>query len=155
MLGFFERLIDPYPPQHPVEPPKGIYQFCRHYVRGVEIHLVVLAILTTLLAISEAMLYSVLGQIVDWLAEKNTVDFFAREWLTLSVMSVFVLLVIPFSKTNRANGALFACQFSPLSELSSVNAIKEPDKRYCPPPLSAIISSPGEILDCHILKYFF
>lgn len=95
MLGFFERLIDPYPPQHPVEPPKGIYQFCRHYVRGVEIHLVVLAILTTLLAISEAMLYSVLGQIVDWLAEKNTVDFFAREWLTLSVMSVFVLFVIP------------------------------------------------------------
>jgi len=68
MLGFFERLIDPYPPQHPVEPPKGIYQFCRHYVSGVEIHLVVLAILTTLLAISEAMLYSVLGQIVDWLA---------------------------------------------------------------------------------------
>lgn len=95
MFGYFERLIDPYPPQHPVEPPKGVYQFCRHYIRGIEKHLIMLAVLTTLLAISEAMLYSVLGQIVDWLAEKNTVDFFAREWPTLAAMSVFVLLVIP------------------------------------------------------------
>ncbi|GKS69511.1 ATP-binding cassette, subfamily B/ATP-binding cassette, subfamily B, multidrug efflux pump [Nitrosomonas sp. PY1] len=95
MFGFFERLIDPYPPQHPVEPPKGVYQFCRHYVRGIEVHLAILAVLTTLLAISEAMLYSVLGQLVDWLAEKNTVDFFAREWVVLLIMSVFVLLVIP------------------------------------------------------------
>jgi len=95
MLGFFERLIDSYPPQHPVEPPQGVYQFCRHYVRGIEIHLAILAVLTTLLAISEAMLYSVLGQLVDWLAEKNTVDFFAREWATLLTMSVFVLFVIP------------------------------------------------------------
>lgn len=43
MFGFFERLINPYPPEHPAEPPRGLYQFCRHYLRGIEPHLAVLA----------------------------------------------------------------------------------------------------------------
>ncbi len=95
MFGIFERFIDPYPPEHPIEPPKGLYQFCRHYVRGIEPYLVLLAILTTCLAISEAMLYGVLGQMVDWLAERETTDFFEEEWPTLLGMSVFILLIIP------------------------------------------------------------
>lgn len=95
MFGFFERLINPYPPEHPTEPPRGLYQFCRHYIRGIEPHLVVLAILTTLLAISEAMLYSVVGQMVDWLAEKKIESFFETEWPTLLGMSIFILIWIP------------------------------------------------------------
>ncbi len=95
MFGFFERLIDPYPPEHPSEPPEGLFQFCRHYVRGIEIHLVILAILTTCLAISEAMLYGVLGQLVDWLADRKTAQFLETEWPTLLLMSAFILVVIP------------------------------------------------------------
>ncbi|MBY0498677.1 MAG: ABC transporter ATP-binding protein/permease [Nitrosomonas sp.] len=95
MFGFFERLINPYPPEHPIEPPQGLYQFCRHYTQGIEPYLVLLAILTTCLAISEAMLYSVLGQMVDWLAEKKTGNFLEEEWPTLLGMSVFILIVIP------------------------------------------------------------
>lgn len=95
MFGFFERLIDPYPPEHPSEPPEGLFQFCRHYVRGIEIHLVILAILTTCLAISEAMLYGVLGQLVDWLADRETAQFLETEWPTLLLMSAFILVVIP------------------------------------------------------------
>ncbi len=95
MFGIFERFIDPYPPEHPAEPPKGLYQFCRHYVRGIEPYLILLAILTTCLAVSEAMLYGVLGQMVDWLAERETTDFFEEEWPTLLGMSVFILLIIP------------------------------------------------------------
>ena len=95
MFGFFERLIDPYPPEHPTEPPTGLFQFCRHYVRGIEIHLVILAVLTTCLAISEAMLYAVLGQLVDWLAERDTAQFLETEWPTLLLMSLFILIVIP------------------------------------------------------------
>lgn len=95
MFGFFERMIDPYPPAHPIEPPKGLYQFCRHYVRGIEPYLVLLALLTTCLAISEAMLYGVLGKMVDWLAEKETVHFLEDEWPMLLAMSVFILILIP------------------------------------------------------------
>ncbi|PSJ18592.1 ABC transporter ATP-binding protein [Nitrosomonas supralitoralis] len=95
MLGFFERLINPYPPEHPIEPPKGLYQFCRHYTQGIELYLMLLAILTTCLAVSEAMLYSVLGQMVDWLAERKTERFLEEEWLTLLGMSIFILIIIP------------------------------------------------------------
>ncbi len=95
MFGFFERLADPFPPIHPTEPPKGLYQFCRHYTRGIEPYLVFMAILTTCLAISEAMLYSILGQLVDWLATKDTQHFLSDEWQTLLIMSVFILIVIP------------------------------------------------------------
>lgn len=95
MFGFFERLINPYPPEHPIEPPQGLYQFCRHYIQGIEPYLVLLAILTTCLAVSEAMLYSVLGQMVDWLAERKTEHFLEEEWPTLLGMSVFILIIIP------------------------------------------------------------
>jgi ATP-binding cassette subfamily B protein/ATP-binding cassette subfamily B multidrug efflux pump len=95
MFGFFERLINPYPPEHPVEPPKGLYRFCHHYIRGIEFYLVLLALLTTCLAISEAMLYGVLGQIVDWLAKKETAHFLEDEWPALLAMSVFILILIP------------------------------------------------------------
>ncbi|WP_297326197.1 ABC transporter ATP-binding protein [Nitrosomonas sp.] len=95
MFDFFERLINPYPPEHPAEPPQGLYQFCRHYIQGIELYLVLLALLTTCLAISEAMLYGVLGQMVDWLAEKEPAHFLEEEWPTLLVMSVFILIVIP------------------------------------------------------------
>lgn len=95
MFSFFERLVNPFPPEHPVEPPKGLYQFCRHYTRGIEPYLVLLAILTTCLAISEAMLYGVLGQIVDWLTEKDSRHFLKNEWPSLLAMSIFILIFIP------------------------------------------------------------
>ena len=95
MFGYFERLIDPYPPEHPTEPPKGIYRFCRHYIRGIEFSMVLLAVLTTCLAISEAMLYGILGQLVDWLIEKDRANFLEEEWLTLLLMSIFILILIP------------------------------------------------------------
>lgn len=95
MFDYFERLINPFPPEHPAEPPKGLYKFCRHYTRGIEFYLILMAILTTCLAISEAMLYGILGQIVDWLAEKEAHNFLQKEWRTLLVMSLFILVLIP------------------------------------------------------------
>ncbi|SFM40503.1 hypothetical protein [Nitrosomonas communis] len=95
MLGFFERLINPFPPEHPAEPPKGLYQFCRHYTRGIEFYLLLMAILTICVAIGEAMLYGILGKIIDWLAEKDPQNFLQEEMLSLIGFSLFILLLIP------------------------------------------------------------
>ena len=35
MFAYFERLVDPYPPEHPSQPPQGLYAFCRHYTLGI------------------------------------------------------------------------------------------------------------------------
>ncbi|MEH6548356.1 MAG: ABC transporter ATP-binding protein [Pseudomonadales bacterium] len=95
MLSFFEKLIDPFPPEHPEQPPKGIYAFCRHYTRGIEPYLLLMAFLTGILAVGEAMLYGILGYLVDWLATANPHDFFEQEWPVLLGMSLFLLVVLP------------------------------------------------------------
>ncbi len=95
MFGFFERRVNPFPPEHPAEPPNTLYQFCRHYTRGIEPYLVLMAILTTCLAISEALLYAILGQMVDWLVENDPQNFLQKEWRTLLAMTLFVLVLIP------------------------------------------------------------
>jgi ATP-binding cassette subfamily B protein/ATP-binding cassette subfamily B multidrug efflux pump len=41
------------------------------------------------------MLYALLGQLVDWLADKNPQDFIEEQWLSLLAMSLFVLVFIP------------------------------------------------------------
>ncbi len=95
LFGFFERLVNPFPPEHPTEPPKGIYRFCRHYTRGIEPYLILMAVLTTCLAISEALLYGILGQIVDWLSGHDSTNFLQDEWPLLLAMSLFILIFIP------------------------------------------------------------
>ena len=95
MFGFFERLVHPFPPEHPAEPPKGLYQFCRHYTKGTERYLIIMAILTTCLAISEALLYAILGQMVNWLAEHDPQNFLHNEWWVLISISLFIIVIIP------------------------------------------------------------
>ena len=102
MFGFFERLVVPFPGVTPEQPPRGIYQFCRHHVRGMERWLILMAVLTAITAISEAMLIGILGQVVDWLATSDPETFFAETWQTLLAMSVFMLVVIPLANAGRS-----------------------------------------------------
>ena len=95
MFGFFERLVDPYPPEHPTQPPRGLYAFCRHYTRGIEPWLLLMAVLTASLAVGEALLYGILGQLVDWLAVNEPATFLQQQWPTLLAMSLFILVLIP------------------------------------------------------------
>jgi ATP-binding cassette subfamily B multidrug efflux pump len=97
MFGFFERLVDPFPAQKPRRPPRGIYEFCRYYTRGMEPWLLLVAGLTAITAIAEAMLFAILGQVVDWLASSDTATFIQESWAQLVVMSLFVLLFIPIT----------------------------------------------------------
>ena len=97
MFGFFERLVDPFPAQRPQRPPRGIYEFCRYYTRGMEPWLLLMAGLTAITAIAEAMLFAILGQVVDWLASSDPATFIQESWVQLVVMSLFVLLFIPLT----------------------------------------------------------
>ena len=51
--------------------------------------------LTILTSIGEAMLYAVMGQLVDWLATQDVDDFLAQQWPVLASMAVFILVLIP------------------------------------------------------------
>ncbi len=95
MLRWFETRLDPYPPAPPTQPPQTLYAFCRHYTRGAEKWLLLMAALTTAIAVTEVMLYSFTGSLVDRLAGHTPATFFGEEGWKLAVMAVVVLVVMP------------------------------------------------------------
>ncbi|MDX3774727.1 ABC transporter ATP-binding protein [Chromatiaceae bacterium AAb-1] len=95
MLGFFERLTKPFPAEDPTQPPVGLFAFCRHYTRGMEWSLLFMSICTALLAMLEVSLFSFMGQLVDWLVEKNPETFFSEERTRLIWMAVITVVILP------------------------------------------------------------
>ena len=76
MFRFFERLLHPYPPTEPRLPPQGLFAFlwaCTYGLRGM---IATMAVLTALMSAFEALLFAVLGRIVDWLGGQDP----ARLW---------------------------------------------------------------------------
>ena len=67
----FERLVDPFPPHDPARAPGSVYRFCRHHARGLEGWLLLLALLSTGIAIVEVALFDVLGRGVDLLSNSS------------------------------------------------------------------------------------
>ena len=71
MFSFFERLIAPFPSHEPTQPPKGLLAFCRHYTKGAERYLILMALLSGAIAMTEVALFGFMGDLVDWLIAKN------------------------------------------------------------------------------------
>jgi ATP-binding cassette subfamily B multidrug efflux pump len=65
---FFEKLVDPFPPPEPERSPQTVYEFCRHYARGLEPFLVLMALISAGIAVVEVTLFNIMGQLVDLLA---------------------------------------------------------------------------------------
>ena len=95
MLRLFERFVNPFPPEHPQQPPAGIFAFCRHYTRGLEVPLVFMSLLTALLAVLEVMMFGFMGNLVDWLSQRTPDTLLAEEGGRLLLMSLMVVLVMP------------------------------------------------------------
>lgn len=95
MFKLFESWVDALPDDEPIQPPKGIYAFCRHYTKGFEIPLVIMSILTAALAILEVSLFAFMGDLVDLLASHTPETLFAEQGDKLLTMALLVLVVIP------------------------------------------------------------
>lgn len=95
MFAFFERIIAPFPPQEPEQPPSTLFAFCRHYTRGMGATLLLMSLTTTAMAIFEVQLFGFLGQLVDWLIAKDPETLWRDERATLIGWSVMLLLVMP------------------------------------------------------------
>ncbi len=95
MLKFFEKLTQPFPAAEPTQPPKGLYAFCRHYSRGMEIPLLTMAALTALLAMLEVTLFGFMGQLVDWLVQKDPATLWQTEQDTLIRMGLLTAVGMP------------------------------------------------------------
>ncbi|GAB3477664.1 ABC transporter ATP-binding protein [Marinomonas epiphytica] len=95
MLKLFEKWVSAFPPLDTRPIPNSLFAFCRHYTRGVELPLLMMSLLTASIAILEVTLFSFMGQLVDWLVNKDPNTFFAEESSRLIWMSVMLLVVLP------------------------------------------------------------
>jgi len=95
MFNFFEKLISPFPPQAPEKPPNTLFSFCLHYTQGIGPHLIIMSVLTACIAIMEVTLFGFLGELVDWLSNKDPVSLWQDEGTTLLWLSVLILVGLP------------------------------------------------------------
>ncbi|ETX11915.1 multidrug ABC transporter ATP-binding protein [Marinomonas ushuaiensis DSM 15871] len=97
MLRFFERWVSAFPEIEVEQAPKTLFAFCRYYSKGVEVPLILMSMLTAIIAILEVTLFSFMGQLVDWLVNKNPDTFLAEEGWHLFYMSLMILIAMPLA----------------------------------------------------------
>ncbi|MCM2678130.1 ABC transporter ATP-binding protein [Echinimonas agarilytica] len=95
MFRFFERLIEPFPEQNELQPPKGLWAFCRFYSRGSTKYLIAMSVVTALIAIIEASLFGMMGELVDWLSESNPATFWDEHGSFLIGLGIVIAIGIP------------------------------------------------------------
>lgn len=95
MLSWFERRLNPYPSDEPVEPPTGLVAFCLHYMHGAKRWLAFMSVLVSIIAVVEIVLYSFLSNIIDWLSNIDRAAFLATEGTRLALMGAVVLVLLP------------------------------------------------------------
>jgi ATP-binding cassette subfamily B multidrug efflux pump len=97
VFRLFERLVHPYPDAVPVPPPKGFWAFLWHCTRGLRPYMLAMTVLTAGIGVFEALLFAVMGRIVDWLAQVSPARLWAEEGASLlllgAVLTASMLLI--------------------------------------------------------------
>ncbi|HVE50788.1 MAG TPA: ABC transporter ATP-binding protein [Casimicrobiaceae bacterium] len=87
MLRFFERRVDPFPEYPAPHPPARFFAFMGNATKGVRTWLVATVVLTAGIGVFEAMLFSMLGSIVDWLSKVAPSELWRQERTTLLALA--------------------------------------------------------------------
>jgi len=64
----FEKLVETYPDAKPVTPPRSFFAFLWQCTAGLRPYIFTMTLCTAIIAAFEALLFAMLGQLVDWLA---------------------------------------------------------------------------------------
>lgn len=93
MFSLFEKLIQPYPDQLP-QHPKSFLGFVWGCTRGMRLYIALLALFTALTGAFEALLYSMLGNVVEWLSRTEPALLWQNEKKNLLLL-LGILLASP------------------------------------------------------------
>lgn len=99
MLGFFEKLVNAFPEQKPQTTPNKLTAFLRYYLKGLWPYLLLISVLTACLSILEVSLFGFMGELVDWLIDKNPDTFMQEEGFRLlydGAAMIIALIVVFF-----------------------------------------------------------
>ena len=79
MFRLFEKAVDPYPGSPPPAPPRGFFAFLWQGVAGTRGLIVAMMLCTAAIGAFEALLFAMLGKVVDWLAAVEPARLWAQE----------------------------------------------------------------------------
>ena len=79
MFAFFERLVDPYPDAPPTTPPAGFWPFMLACTVGLRRYIAAMVVFTAAIGVFEALLFAMLGNIVDGLSKVAPARLWADE----------------------------------------------------------------------------
>jgi ATP-binding cassette subfamily B multidrug efflux pump len=91
LFAYFERLVHPYPDTPPVTPPTRLIPFLWAGTLGARRYLLAMTLITAGIGAFEALLFAMMGRIVDWLAEVPPAQLWAREGTTLLALGLVLV----------------------------------------------------------------
>ncbi|QTD44261.1 ABC transporter ATP-binding protein [Ottowia testudinis] len=99
MLGRFERLLPPYPEPEPELPPKGFLAFVWRATAGLRGYIGLMALLSAGTSIYDALLFALLGFVVDWLGQVAPSQLWAERggvllWLSGVLLASIALVAL-------------------------------------------------------------
>ncbi|MDH4310938.1 MAG: ABC transporter ATP-binding protein/permease [Gammaproteobacteria bacterium] len=79
MFRRFENLVETYPDTEPATPPRSFFAFLWQSTAGLRPYILLMTLCTAVIGAFEAMLFAMLGQLVDWLAQVEPSQLWATE----------------------------------------------------------------------------
>ena len=92
MFGRFEKLVTTYPEARPATPPRGFFAFLWACTAGMRPYLVLMTVCTAIIGAFEALLFAMLGQVVDWLSRVEPAQFWVEERRNLILLATVLAL---------------------------------------------------------------
>ncbi len=91
MFAAFEKLVQPYPQGAPKLPPRGFWPFVWACSHGLRRYIAAMTLLTAAIGVFEALLFAMLGKIVDWLGPVQPGQLWAEHGATLWLLAAVLL----------------------------------------------------------------
>ncbi|NBX96719.1 MAG: ABC transporter ATP-binding protein [Betaproteobacteria bacterium] len=95
MLSFFEQRVDPYPSAEPSTPPPGFSAFLWSATQGLRPLILGMTLCTAGIGVFEALLFAMLGNVVDWLTQTPVAELWDRQRSNMLLLAG-ILLASPF-----------------------------------------------------------
>jgi ATP-binding cassette subfamily B multidrug efflux pump len=91
LFSKFEQLVNPFPKDAIQPPPKRFWTFVWTCTAGMRPFLLGMTMLTALLGVFEALLFAMMGSVVDWLGDTSPALFWGLEQHALIVLAIILL----------------------------------------------------------------
>ncbi len=91
LFAAFEKLVPPYPEDAPALPPRGFWPFVWACSRGLRRYIAAMTLFTAAIGVFEALLFAMLGRIVDWLGPMQPGRLWAEHGSTLLLLAAVLL----------------------------------------------------------------